>query len=304
MWNNFLAHRYLLPAMAVLLTGCSFKLIYNQLDWLLPWYMDDLVSISTEQEALLDARLEPLLHWHKTDQLPVYAAFIGCIEQKAADGLDAEEIDFALSSIRLLSDQLLLEIYPPLSELLQQLSDEQVNELFNNLKQQNHEFQERYIETSEKRQRQRRAEEMTKNIERWTRELNDQQIERIELWADRYHLLGAAFLESRLQWQAQFRQILTHRDDLENTQAALKSLLVGRNPRFDQQDQAYYEQNLQLLKQLITDLDQSLSSYQRQRFLQKLEEYREDFKDLSSEIRLAGSYKEDDTTTSAFNCAL
>ena len=59
--------------LASTLTGCSAtQFIYNRVDILVRWYLDDYVSLDREQQARFDARLETLLVWHRREELPAY----------------------------------------------------------------------------------------------------------------------------------------------------------------------------------------------------------------------------------------
>ena len=55
------------------LANCSAKLIYYHLDWLIPWYVDDYISLDSDQRTMLENRLIQQLEWHCRTQLPDYA---------------------------------------------------------------------------------------------------------------------------------------------------------------------------------------------------------------------------------------
>ena len=50
-------------------TACSNKFFYNQLDWLIPWYVDDYVDLTLVQKENLDKQVEMLLQWHRGEEL-------------------------------------------------------------------------------------------------------------------------------------------------------------------------------------------------------------------------------------------
>ena len=60
-----------------MLSGCSAtQLIYNRVDILVRWYLDDYVSLDSEQQERFDARLETLLDWHRREELPAYVVLL------------------------------------------------------------------------------------------------------------------------------------------------------------------------------------------------------------------------------------
>ena len=67
--------RFLLVAFVVgLLAACSrVQLVYNQLDWLLPYYVETYIDLSDEQGAYLERQVETLLTWHCSTQVSAYA---------------------------------------------------------------------------------------------------------------------------------------------------------------------------------------------------------------------------------------
>lgn len=58
----------------LLLGGCSLRFAYGKLDWLVPWYVRDFVTLNAGQRSDLDRRLAVQLTWHCRTQLADYAA--------------------------------------------------------------------------------------------------------------------------------------------------------------------------------------------------------------------------------------
>jgi len=69
---------------AALLAGCTAAFTYNHLDWLIPWYVDGYVDLSRDQRRDLKGRLEPLLQWHREEELLRYAELLDRIEHELA----------------------------------------------------------------------------------------------------------------------------------------------------------------------------------------------------------------------------
>ena len=66
----------LIACSALLLAGCGLRFAYSQLDWLLPWYLRDYVTLNAGQRSELDVRLAGLLDWHCRSHLPEYVALL------------------------------------------------------------------------------------------------------------------------------------------------------------------------------------------------------------------------------------
>ncbi|MBW2478807.1 MAG: hypothetical protein JRF38_02360, partial [Deltaproteobacteria bacterium] len=66
-------------------TGCGPRLMYQHLDWLIPWYVSDYISLDSDQQNLLEERLAKLLDWHCRTQLPVYAMTLRALGRDLAN---------------------------------------------------------------------------------------------------------------------------------------------------------------------------------------------------------------------------
>ena len=64
----------------LLLTACStVKMVYPRLDWIIPHYIDDYISLNDKQELQLDKELRVVLDWHCTTPVNQYATWLGRI---------------------------------------------------------------------------------------------------------------------------------------------------------------------------------------------------------------------------------
>ncbi|GIR70157.1 MAG: hypothetical protein CM15mP74_14080 [Halieaceae bacterium] len=63
--------------MLLAVTACSAtQFIYNRVDILVRWYLDDYVSLDRDQRARFDQRLEVFLEWHRSEELPSYVVLL------------------------------------------------------------------------------------------------------------------------------------------------------------------------------------------------------------------------------------
>lgn len=271
----------LLILLIFLLTGCAVKFVYNQLDWLIPWYLDDYVSLDPLQEIQFDAQLEAYLSWHRRQQLPVYAEFLEWVAEASKDGLDRDEIEHVQNRTELYTDQLFVRLGPTLVSLFGDLSEAQVDEMFTNFDKENNKYREKYVSKKVIKQRYQRAKDVRKFIERWTGVLDEDQQDIITEWSKQYELMGEEFLNSRQGWQNNLKIILDQRHNKVYFEDALNKLFanrgVGRSKEFEQK----LVRNQQRLKTLYLDLDQSLTESQRKRMMDKMKSYAQDFRELS-----------------------
>ena len=77
---------------SILLIGCTASFTYNRLNWLIPWYVDGYVDLTREQRKALAGQLEPLLQWHRREELLRYVAILDRIERDLAAPLTAATV--------------------------------------------------------------------------------------------------------------------------------------------------------------------------------------------------------------------
>lgn len=273
----------LVIVMSIALSGCGVRFVYNQLDWLIPWYLDDYIELESAQEEQFQARLQAYLNWHRNEQLPQYARFLHQVAGKAEQGLSAEDIDSIETQTEDFAQALMDRLLNDLIDLLAVATDEQIDQLFDKLEQDNAKYRKSYIDDSADKQRAQRLKEVVRYAERWTGRLNADQLAMISDWAQKFQLMGVEIEQARLLWQQEFKRILSMRQDRHAYEKAFRGLIA--NPTFgrSQQLQEKLEQNSTLVVQLYLQLDKTLSDRQRQHMVKKLRSYADDFQTLSTQ---------------------
>lgn len=267
----------------VLLSGCAVKFAYNQLDWAVPWYLDDYMSLNSSQEKVFEVRLNRYLDWHRQTQLPEYGAFLDQVADDLERGMTQESVHRIQERTRQLGRALIERLIPDMVIFFRQASDEQVAELFARFAKENVEYSKEYLEISEKEQRKQRTRKVESYVERWTGRLSRAQRDLVREGTDQYELMGAEFFEARLRWQAEFRRVLALRESEQVFEKALANLMLnegfGRSEAFERK----YGHNQRLLQRLYLRLDSTLSRGQREKAVDKLRNYARDFYELAEQ---------------------
>jgi len=273
----------LVVLISLVISGCGVRFVYNQLDWLIPWYLNDYVELESHQEELFEDRLHDYLVWHRTDQLPRYADFLDQVADKAETGLSRQDIEAIEQQTEVFAAALMDRMLSDLIDLLATASDEQIAQLFERLEKDNAEYRREYIEVSPEKQRKQRFKDVIKYAERWTGRLSDEQVKQISNWASQFELMGPEIESARLAWQQEFRRVLALRQDRVAYEQAFRALID--NPRFGRSDalQKKLDHNSELVVQLYLQLDKTLSQRQRKHMVDKLRSYAEDFQLLSAQ---------------------
>ena len=123
--NSFVTLLLVLAVAA--LPGCSaVRVVYNQADTLLSWMADDYFDLDHTQKQDLNTRLAPLLIWHRREQLPEYARYLGEIKQRAQRPVTRDDalwlIEGAKARLRVIASK----GTPDAAELLSALTPENI----------------------------------------------------------------------------------------------------------------------------------------------------------------------------------
>lgn len=260
----------LLLALALLLGACSrVGLAYRNLDRLIPWKLNDYVSLSREQSAWLKPRLQEHLAWHCSVELPRYLDWLQR-SQQALNARDAERMGELVADFEQAVQRLAVQITPSTVELLRGLSPYQVEQLFTTLDEQNAELREEFLAPPLQQQISLRAERMEERMQPWFGRLAPEQRQRVRAWAEELGGQNQIWLDNRLAWQKALREALLvrHGDDFE---ARISALLQQRERFFTEAYQARHAANRQAMSELIVDIVKLADARQLQRASQRLD---------------------------------
>ena len=274
--------KLLLIAGLVLLTSCSrLELGYRNLDLLIPWSMDNYVSLTGEQKAWLKPRLTQHIAWHCKSQLPRYADWL----QRSATLVaqpdpEAARFQAQFSEFRHAVDDIVVQVTPDLTELLQGISAAQVQELEENLAKQNKEQREDYLDVPLDEQISERAERMEERLKPWFGRLHPEQKARIKAWAQQLGDYNRGWLDNNLRWQQAFVATLKNRN-AEQFPAQIKRLLQERMQYWTPEYQQQFDAAQVALSGLFADLVTRADAKQRERLQERLEGMRKQLADIT-----------------------
>ena len=273
----------LVVIVAALVTACSgARIVYSQLDWLVPAYVSGLVTLDRTQSTQLERHMHAVLKWHCGTQFPGYTAVLHTINADFQAGrmtparLDAH-YERLLDYWRAIREQ----AAPRLGTLLATATDAQVEELFVGLEEKNREFMEEFVDRKPARLRKDADKILRSRLDSWVGDLTPEQRRMVSDWAARIPLSGADRLDGRRQWQAALRLALTHRDQPEHFNSAVYTLFVHPE-RYS--TTAYSEKSDRIREHTLTllaDIGATLTPEQRDHLSLRAADWAGDFERLS-----------------------
>jgi hypothetical protein len=262
---------------SLVLAGCSAnRFLYNRADTFVRWTIDDYVDLTSEQQKQFDANLDGLLHWHRSDELPLYREFIVSSLDALEGGVTIDEAVLISEAIDESANRLQVKLVDLLLESAEGLKDGQIQGFLDELDRQQEEYAEERLVRDDITYADDAADSLQRLAKRLLGRLNDDQkaliqsrsteLMRIDrLWHEDRSVWGAklrAILESRLPgWQAEIRVLGDSRSEartpayvtgIEHNGDIILSLLVDTiNGRTDRQDRRMRR----FLDDLIADID-------------------------------------------------
>ena len=274
----------LVSSILIVMAGCGPRYVYPHLNWLVPWYVSDYISLDATQKNMLQKRLLKQLDWHCRTQLPTYAETLRAIGREFANADQAVDFSKIRSyNIKLMKfwRELMQQIGPDITDILITASDEQIDELFDNLAKQNREFSKEYVDLPPAKLSENRQNRMRKRLKYWITAPTTEQKEVISTWSKQMVPLSEDWLQNREMLQTEARRLLVQRNSNPEFRAALLKLIVNpehmRTPAY----QTKIETNIELTIKLIIQLDRLLTPAQRSYFLKRIDSLATDFDKLS-----------------------
>jgi len=275
--------------LCIAVISCGPRLIYPHLEWLIPWYVSDYVSLNSEQKSMLEKRLAMQLDWHCRTQLPMYAQTLRALGRDLADPDqpdDLQKIRYHYDQFMKLWKHLMRQISPDVADILMTATDDQIDELFSNLAEQNRDFKEKYVDPVPYTLNENRRERMIKRLRYWISNLNDAQKQAVSDWSSRLEPIAVDWLRNRQTIQAEAQKLIKGRKGNPEFQAALLKLIVfsERKRSVDYQNKIDYNTDVTL--KFLIQLNRMLTSRQRTFLLDRIESLATDFDKLSCDPKI------------------
>ena len=268
-------------ALTSILSACSLKSVYNNLDYLIPSYVEGMVSLDDMLEEHVEQRTLVLINWHRNTQLEQYADLLRSYQRDFGPQLTEQRVSRHMSSMEKLWQPLAEKLNEEMDVLLPLLNAEQLEELFASIDEKNKEFYEEYVDLDEAELIEEYTDRLVDNYQIWLGDLSGQQEADIEKAAHRFHSSAHLRLEQRKLWQNSIREILYSDDPAEMKSERLRAYFKAFNiDHVDALSEAY-EANREVIAWLTVKLVHAATAEQKEHFMNKTDDYIRIFTELA-----------------------
>ena len=268
--------------------SCSTSFAYNRLDWLIVWYTDDYVDLSREQKGFLKTKLQPVLDWHRQEELANYIDLLDRIEREIERPIDVETTESWISDARDALDRIELSLLKTLLDLGESLSDKQVNELLDSLNKKQEEYREKYSQRSDEEYASDNFKSLSKNLRRFIGPLNEKQKKQLRLTASSMQRFDLPWLEDREAWLRTLEQLLQRQPGWK------EAILEAHSQREANRSSEYRNvvvHNIGRIAEGIAGILDNLDAKQAKRLQNRINNYRRKLLNLSQSRENSGNKK-------------
>lgn len=256
-----------------LLSACSSSFVYNNIDWLLYWYVGDYVDLSTSQKAKLDERIASWQDWHRSTELKQYQTQLQNLKVQLSTGpLNQQQWLNEFDETQQHINRFRAKVAPELAELAQQLSQEQVEGILSAWQKKRQERQDEFDGRTEDERLRNREKRLIESIEENIGTLDTRQINLIKHYSYQYISTSDERTAYQNTLQEAVREIFSNRNTSSFKQR-LASLIRNpdqyKSPRF----QADLDHNMVLYAQMLAELNLTLSQEQKRKLNNQIEEW-------------------------------
>ncbi len=273
------------------LSGCStLKLVYNQSDDLIYWWLDGYADLQDAQKPFTRDVLTDLQRWHRQQQLPEYVALLKRMQAMAPNDITPTQVCAVTEDMQSSFIRVLRHIEPASAQLSSQLSADQLRSVRKRFDKTNKTWKEDWLDPNTEERLRYRTKQATNRLEDFYGHLDKSQREVIHHWLSTSIFDPAFSYTERERRQAdtiQTLQRIAQDSNAPNKQEQAQSLLRGLVERsFNSPNERYRAYNRELWNENcagFAKLHNSTTPAQRQRMVEALRGYEQDFKTLMAQ---------------------
>lgn len=257
--------------LVISISGCSFRFVYNHLDWWVQWYLDDYVTLNQSQQRAFDTSFEQLHQWHRKSQLPLYIAQLEQLKLAINGQINQQQVIANLNQFIEHWQHFLGAVEPKLQPLAYKLSVAQRQQLITMLLKRNQEEVNDHDMLTEQAWLDNRAKQQAEQLKNWFGKLSTEQKNRVYQMSENFQQTFDQRMQYRKDWTHQFAELLN--GDLPEHQFKFEfyQLIVNGRELRDESFKASRQNNNQVFAEIFVYMVASASDKQRKQINKKID---------------------------------
>lgn len=269
---------FALLCLLLALGACSSRFAYNHADFFIAWYVDDYLDFSRSQKKAFKQLVKEQQVWHRATQLPLYQQQLKSLIAKveANEVLDEAFMRWQSEQIKAFIRLILRQALPDMQQLLQGLSDKQIEHFIDELKAEQKKQEKAFAKQDRQDILTERQTEMRAAFKRWFGSVNKEQKWLIELWSTQLLDIYGESLELKRAWLSEVGSLMRQGRTEANFATRLDALFIEPQQFWPAEYDAKTETNEALTYKLWSELYRVTSEKQKAYFAKRLKGYEKD----------------------------
>jgi hypothetical protein len=288
--QRIIRHASVWVALAALMTlsGCStIKVVYNNSDDLIYWWIDGYADLQGEQKQFTRDTLAELQRWHRQQQLPEYVTLLKRMQAMAPNDITPAQVCTVTEDMKTSFVTLLRFVEPANSKLASQLKPEQLVSIRQRFDKTNKTWKEDWLDPKSEDRLRYRIKQATNRLEDFYGRLDKPQRDALHKWLSESIFDPKLSYAERERRQADSMQTFQRMAQDGSATAQAQAFLRGLTERsFNSPNERYRTYNRELWNENcegFAKLHNSTTPAQRQRMVEALRGYEQDFKTLMAQ---------------------
>jgi Family of unknown function (DUF6279) len=267
------------------LSGCStIKVVYNNSDDVIYWWLDGYADLQGEQKQFTRDTLTDLQRWHRQQQLPEYVALLKRMQTMAPNDITPTQVCAVTEDMKTSFVTLLRFVEPANTKLASQLKPEQLLSIRKRFDKTNKTWKEDWLDPNAEERLRYRIKQATNRLEDFYGRLDKPQRDALHKWLSESIFDPKMSYAERERRQADSMQTFQRMAQEGSATAQAQALLRALTERsFNSPNERYRAYSRELWNENcegFAKLHNSTTPAQRQRMLEALRGYEQDFKSL------------------------
>ncbi|MGE5794801.1 MAG: DUF6279 family lipoprotein [Bacteroidota bacterium] len=280
--------RWLLVLAAVAaLAGCGtvMRVVYNNGDFALRVMANEYFDTNGDQEVVLKAQLARFHEWHRREELPAYSQLFQGAAERAARGLEAEDVTWAIASVRSRYRQVVAQAAEDGAPVIATFKPDNYAALDRKFAEVNAKFTKDYLAGDQAKRDRARAKWFEERVEWFVGDLTEQQVAIIHRFVQSQPRMNEVRLADRKRRQQAFVALIRQYQSSPQLAERMREFFVhwerDRGPEHARLAREWEGR----LSQLVVELDRTLTAEQRAKLVGRFESLAEDSRVLARQGR-------------------
>lgn len=257
-------------------------LAYSNLGPMLTWIVDDYVDLDGSREDWVRVRIDRVLAWHRTEELPRYRTLLETMLAKSARAFEPGDIASHQGELRAAYHRLVAQVIPDTAEFISTLEAAEVEQMERKFAEDNRRFVRESVKGTPEERLERRVRRFLGHLESWVGKLTAEQKALVVSRYPELRDVSEELLGERRFRQSELLALIRSRPTRPALEAGLRRLFIDtdswRRPEYAAKLRARDEQ----LHMLISDLSATLTPAQRAHLQNRIRRFLGDITTLTA----------------------